>query len=69
MQPHLLSVRAPPHLPRMSVCVTDWPKFGMSCIPSDVGDYMRLVIAVCLAYGGKTWPDCPSVPGFSFPYF
>ena len=30
---------------------------------------MRLVIAVCLAYSGKTWPDCPSVPGFSFPCF
>jgi len=69
MPPHLLSVRAPPHLPRMAVCVTDWPKFGTSCISSDVGDYMRLVIAVCPAYGGKTWPDCPSVPGFSFPCF
>ena len=31
------------------------PKFGTSCIPSDVGDCMRLVIAVCPAYGGKTW--------------
>jgi len=69
MPPHLLSVRAPPHLPRMAVCVTNWPKFGTSCIASDVGDYMRLVIAVCPAYGGKTWPDCPSVPGFSFPCF
>ena len=27
---------------------------------------MRLVIAVCPAYGGKTWPDCPSAPSFSF---
>jgi hypothetical protein len=67
---HLLSVRAPPHLPRMAVCVTDWPImiFGTSCIPSDDGDYMRLVIAVCPASrdGGKTWPGCPSVPGCSF---
>jgi len=30
---------------------------------------MRLVIAVYPAYGGKTWPDCPSAPGFSFPCF
>jgi len=59
----------PPRLPRMAVCMTGWPKFGMSCIPSDVGDCMRLVIAVCPAYGGKTWPDCPSAPGFSFPWF
>jgi len=67
MLPHLLSVRAPPHLPRMAVCVTGWPKSGTSCIPSDAGDCMRLVIAICPAYGGQTCPDCPSVPGFSFP--
>jgi len=44
----------------MAVCVTGWPKFGMSCIPLDVGDCMRLAIAVRPAYGGKTLPDCPS---------
>ena len=53
MPPHLLFVRAPPNLPRMTVSVTGWPNFGTSCIPSDVGDCMRLVIAVCPAYGAK----------------
>jgi len=70
MPPHLLFVRPPPHLPpRMAVSVTGWPKFGTSCILSDVGNYKRLVIAVCPAYGDKTCPDCPSVPGSSFPCF
>ena len=36
---------------------------------SDVGSYERLVIALYPAYGDKTWPDYPSVPGFSFPCF
>ena len=67
--PHLLSVRTPPRLPRMAVCVTGWPKFSMRCIPSDVGGCMRLAIAVRPAYGGQTRPDCPSAPGFLFPCF
>ena len=47
--------------------VTGWPKFGTSCILSDVGDCIRLAIAVCPAYVGKTWPDCPSVQASHFP--
>jgi len=69
MPPHFLFVRSPQHLPRIAVSVTGWPKFGTSCILSDVGDYTRLVIAVCQTYGGKTWPDCTSVPGFSISCF
>jgi len=53
MPPHLLFVRSPPPLPRMAVCVTGWPKFGTSCILSDVGDYKRLANTVCLAFGEK----------------
>ena len=47
-------MRAPPHLPCMAVSVTGWPKVGTSCILSDVGDRIRLAIAVCPAHGGKT---------------
>jgi len=67
--PHLLIARAPSPLSRAAVSETSWPKFGMICILSDVGDCTQLANAVYPAYGGTTWPDCPSVSGFSFPCF
>ena len=36
MLPHLLFLRAPAPLPRTAASMTGWPKFGMSCILSDV---------------------------------
>jgi len=41
MPPLLLFESAPPHLPRMAVFVTGWPKFGTSRILSDVGIIWR----------------------------
>ena len=47
MPPHLLFVRFPPNLPRMTVCKTRWPKLNTSCILSGLPSF-RLFRCSCV---------------------
>jgi len=74
--PHLLSVRAPPRLSRMAVCVIGWPKFGTRCIPFglDVQNILPTNDATCTSWRPESesnwraswalnnWPLFPQYP-------